>query len=123
MVGDLTPIYDDDTGYALYGDEYAKRPSLFEGEKSVSARSMAVYKNPDIFYTGMLEHGPIIACCNVHVFRVLIRCEGDCADDRFLQDEDDEGVEVLTQEDYRELFGEDFDPAAWEEDAIAFGQD
>ena len=44
-------------------------------------------------------------------------------DDRLLQDEDDEGVEVLTHEEYRELFGEDFDPAAWEEDAIAFDQD
>ena len=33
MVGDLTPIYDDDTGYALYGNEYeyAERPTLFEG--------------------------------------------------------------------------------------------
>ena len=38
-------------------------------------------------------------------------------------EDDEEGVEVLTLEDYRQLFGEDFDPTAWEDDAFAFDQD
>ena len=38
-------------------------------------------------------------------------------------DDDEEGVEVYTFKDYRQHFGEDFDPADWDEDAIAFGHD
>ena len=80
MVGDLTSINDTQKGYANYGTEKANRPSLFVGGmRSVVGRSMAVYGNPDIYYTGMPEHGPIIACCNIRVFKVLVhncdKCE------------------------------------------------
>lgn len=127
-VGQLYPIVDDSAGNASYAVS-ATRPTLYSGINSVAKRSMVVYESPDDFgtsptvtsqYNGSM--GREIACCNVQLFRV-----GDYEgpqdvnserDGRLLDEFDDEGVEVLSMADFRELFGEDFDPANWEEDAI-----
>ena len=124
-VGSLTPIKDDKNGDASYATIKAMRPNLFPDEKySIAARSMAVYERPNDFRAKPTRDkynngsmGMPIACCNVRLIQIV-----DDSPFRFLED-DAEGVEFLTLEDYRQLFGEDFDPAAWDDDTFAFDQD
>ena len=80
------------------------RPTLSPGPNSVAHRSMVVYEGPDDFGAQPTDDsanngsmGNMIACCNVQPFTILDR---DAPSKRFLEDEE-EGVEVLTFEDYR----------------------
>ena len=60
-----------------------------------------------------------IACCNIKQIYVLIDDEngGITNDDRLrrrqLAEMEEEGIEVLTLEQYRDLFGVEYDPEDW----------
>ena len=57
-----------------------------------------------------------IACCNIKPFSVL-KSDDDSEGKRDLEDLE-EGTEILTPEEYKEIFGIEYDPADWELEAF-----
>lgn len=122
-VGDLKPIVDDGAGNATYWAK-AYRPTLFWSKNNVSKRSMVVYERPDDYGQGNTDEsiwngsmGREIACCNVTPFRVVYDVDYEVAG-RGLDEFDDEGIEVMTEDEFRQLFGFDFDPNEWTDEAF-----
>ena len=126
QVGNLAMIDDDATGYASYS-VHAWRPSMYDSfgpsNTSILKRAMVIYYNEDDFGTGTTKYSyyygsnvKSIACCNITPFYGTTPVD-DFSAKRNLEDLE-EGTEILTPEEYKEIFGIEYDPADWELEAF-----
>ena len=138
QVGNLEMIDDNSSGQATY-DVYASRPTFYSGgswfNKSIMNRAMVIYEGEDDFGMGGTKDSyyygtniKAIACCNITPFKIVAHDEDkeedhesdqrhdkhtkDTRNGRMLLEEDE--VEILTLQEYKEIFGVDYDPADWE---------
>ena len=134
QIGNLDMVIDDILGNASY-NVLAERPTLYNlagpMDKTIIGRSMVLYKNEDdmgsvdfdgfnwfqwnlSYYYG--SNHQAIACCNIKPIRVLDEAEpfyNHTKHRRILKDEDGVEVELLTREEYKKIFGVEFDLADW----------
>ena len=122
QVGNLAPVEDDSAGYASYNVQ-AWRPTMFGPlNMTILKHAMVIYMNEDDI-TGISKYSYYygdnvrsIACCNIIPFHVKTM------DDDFSGKRDleclEEGTEILTPEEYKEIFGIEYDPADWELEAF-----
>lgn len=106
----------DASGYASYST-IASKPTMF-GSQTIIGRSMVAHEEPDDFGLANTRlsatngsMGREIACCTITQFYMRLAVED--ADSRNLQDLEP-GTEVFTEDEYRQLFGVDFDPEEFE---------
>ena len=132
QVGNLDMITDDATGSAGYS-VWAQRPTMYDWwsypNKSILDRAMVIYAGEDDFgatpadpysyFLGSMTRA--VACCNIRRFIPISGGGSDfVADDddfigggRRLHGEDLDNVEFLNPEQYKEIFGVEYDPEDW----------
>ena len=106
QVGDLDPIIDDANGNASYR-ELAWGPTFNGGYPSIRGRSIAIYESWDGTYEKLFEEP--IACCNIQTFYLLLPETKSSGDEAARKLAIEEGTEVITVEEYEQMFGEKFD--------------
>ena len=123
-------ISDSPTGSAGFS-MWAQRPTMYSWgypNKSILDRAMVIYAGEDDFgatpadpfsyYLGSMTRA--VACCNIKRF-IPINYDDHVADDdddfigggRRLEGENLENVEYLNPEQYKEIFGVEYDPEDW----------
>ena len=122
-VGDLLPLTDNENGYASYYI-HALRPTLY-GRLSVLGKAMVVYEDDDDYGLGgstiSQTYGTVgeaIACCNIKEVAILFSEDKSTTDtfkgrgliDDEADEEDNPDIIYLTPDEYKERFGEEFDP-------------
>lgn len=127
-VGDLNPIFDNTSGNASYGAS-ARRPSLYGTTNNVVGRAMVIHEDPDDSGLGGNAQSLIdgnmgreIACCNISRYWVVKRprrgykgpqdvvpTSAGGMRNLSVDDEIEVGDEVISAEEFYELFGEEVD--------------
>ena len=143
QVGNLAMVFDNPLGEATYY-AVANRPTMYNTygtvpSKSIIGRALVLYEETDdfgtvvydgtnswerdmsIFFGSCLNS---IACCNITLFSLIEEAEPVSTDTkhekhrRVLTADDGVEVELLTLEEYKKIFGVEFDPADWTPEAF-----
>jgi len=116
-----------DWGITSY-DVKAQRPSLYSwgntSTRSIVGRAMVIYAEEDDFGANPLDYDSFyfggmttaLACCNIRRFKIVVaEDDKDLNIDggRKLESEDFEDVEYLNPDQYKEIFGVEYDPEDW----------
>jgi len=142
QVGNLAMVFDNAAGEASYYVS-AWKPTMFSSgwfNKSIVKRAMVLYEEKDDFGTQPTKESyyygsntEAIACCNITPFKIFIDYELQYEKygyeyeewvgvhgkpERNDDQDDDDDAEWLTLEQYREIFGVEYDPADWSSDAF-----